>query len=86
MQIKTIPDQTEIDAGICHGKEISVVQMNGKNLAIVICYDITGIDHVSTKEADLILFIYHFTCENYKKRLATLTNLPRILPSSIGGG
>ena len=77
MQIKTIPDKTETNAGICAGNGISIVQLNGKKIIIVICSDFVGIDKISTSGADIMLFIYHFTLENHKNRLADLINISK---------
>lgn len=77
MQIKTIPDKTEKNAGICAGNANSLVQLNGKKLVIVICSDFTGIDKISTNGADIMLFIYHFTPENYKSRLADIVSVSK---------
>jgi hypothetical protein len=77
MQIKTIPDKTETNAGICAGNGISIVQLNGKKIIIVICSDIVGIDKISTSGADIMLFIYHFTPENYERHMANLVNISK---------
>jgi predicted amidohydrolase len=61
MQIKTIPDKTETNAGICAGSGHCIVQFNGKKIIIVICSDFVGIDKISTSGADMLLYIYHFT-------------------------
>ena len=77
MQIKTIPDKTETDAGIYAGNGISTVQINGKKIIIVICADIVGINKISTAGVDIILFIYHFTPENYERHLTNLINISK---------
>lgn len=77
IQIKTIPDKTETNAGICAGNGNSIVQLDGKKIIIVICSDIAGIDKISTSGADIMLFIYHFTPENYKNRLADVVRVSK---------
>lgn len=75
IQIKTIPDRTETDSGICAGKGISIVELEDKKIIIIICSDIVEIDKISTIGADLMLFIYHFTPENHEKKLDDLVNI-----------
>ncbi|MCL2462458.1 MAG: hypothetical protein FWF44_07310 [Defluviitaleaceae bacterium] len=88
-QIKTLPDKTETDAGICAGNGHSIVRLYGKKLIIVICSDFAGIDEISTAGADIMLFIFHFTPENYANRLAdvvrvsTERNIPIITASLV---
>ncbi|MCL2321578.1 MAG: hypothetical protein FWC47_05650 [Oscillospiraceae bacterium] len=77
MQIKTIPDMTERNAGIYAGNDISIVQLNGKKIIIVICADISGIDKILTSGADIMLFIYHFTPENYERHIVNLVSISK---------
>jgi len=77
IQIKTFPDKTERNAGICAGNGISIVQLNGKKVIIVICSDFSGMDKISTGGADILLFIYHFTPENYVNRLADIVRVSK---------
>jgi len=77
MQIKTIPDKTETDAGIHAGNGISTVQLNGKKIIIIICADIIGINKISTAGVDILLFIYHFTPENYERHVANLISISK---------
>jgi len=77
MQIKTVPDKTEIEAGVCAGEGISVVQFNEKKIVIVICADISRMDKISTAGADIMLFIYHFIPENYKKHISNLIGISK---------
>lgn len=76
-QIKTIPDKTESNAGICAGNGITLIQLNGAKFIVVICSDFVGIDKISTIGADFILFIYHFTPENFEDRLAALSRISK---------
>jgi predicted amidohydrolase len=75
LQIKTVPDKTERDAGICAGDGISIVELNGKKIIMVICADISRMDKISTDGADIMLFIYHFTPENYEKHIANIISI-----------
>jgi predicted amidohydrolase len=77
MQIKTIPDKTEVNAGIHAGNAISAVELNETKIIIVICSDFAGLDKISTCGADIILFIYHFTPENYQNRLADIISISK---------
>jgi hypothetical protein len=77
IQIKTIPDKAETNAGICAGNGISIVQLNGTKMIIVICSDFVGLDKISTSGADIMLFIYHFTLGNFKNRLADLVSISK---------
>lgn len=77
MQIKTIPDKTEINAGICAGNGHSIVELYGKKIIIVICSDFAGINKISTCGADMMLFVYHFTPENYENRLAEVVRISK---------
>lgn len=77
IQIKNYPDKTETEAGIYAGNGISIVQFNGKNIVIVICADISRIDKIPTDRADIMLFIYHFTLENYERHTTNLVNISK---------
>jgi len=77
MQIKNNPDNTEISAGIHAGDDISTFQFDGKRIKILICSDIINMDKISTLETDFILFIYHFTPENYGKHIANLIGISK---------
>jgi hypothetical protein len=77
VQMKNIPDKAETNAGICAGNSVSIVQLNGTKIIIIICSDFAGIDKISTTGVNIILFIYHFTPENYENRLADLVSISK---------
>lgn len=81
VQIKTYLDVMELDAGICPGNEVSILQINERKIVIVICTDLRVIDKISTTEADFIIFIFHFTLNNYGNvmdELITISKARRI--------
>ena len=71
-QVKKNLDIQEIEAGICPGNEVSMLQINDKKVVIVICSDLQIIDKISTAGADFILFIFHFTPSNYENVMEEL--------------
>jgi predicted amidohydrolase len=64
---KLFPDQTELDAGILPGTEQKVFELFGKRFKVVICYDLPHIDKIPTDNLDFLLFIYHFTEDNFSR-------------------
>lgn len=80
-QIKTYLDVMELDAGICPGDDVSILQINEKKIVVVICTDLRVIDKISTAGADFIIFIFHFTLNNYENvmdELITISEASRI--------
>ncbi|GKU25267.1 hypothetical protein [Clostridium folliculivorans] len=87
-QIKVFPDSTEETQGIKAGKEHETFQMFNKKFKIFICMDFKHWRSIQTKDLDFVLFIYHFTNENYEKRIKELKEFVRerripVLASSI---
>lgn len=71
-QIKVFPDDTEKMRGIKPGKEHNTFQMFNKKFKIFICMDFKYWPSIETDDADFILFIYHFTKENYESKIIEL--------------
>lgn len=65
-QIKNYLDKIEVEAGIYPGSEVPILQINDKKIIIVICSDLKEIDKIQTASADFIIFIFHFTLNNYE--------------------
>ncbi|MBK1813816.1 hypothetical protein JHL18_24665 [Clostridium sp. YIM B02505] len=87
-QIKVFPDSTEEIHGIKAGKEHQTFEMFNKKFKIFICMDFKHWKSIETNDLDFILFIYHFTSENYEKRIEELKEFVRerkipVLASSI---
>jgi len=75
LQTKTNLDEIESRAGVNSGNGVSLVQIEHKNISIIICSDLKIINEISTDGADLILFIFHFTPDNLEKRVCDLVHL-----------
>ena len=71
-QIKVYPDDTEKNKGIKSGKEHETFHMFNKKFKVFICMDLRYWEAIETDDADFILFIYHFTKENYENRIIEL--------------
>ncbi|GFZ31413.1 hypothetical protein CSC2_19390 [Clostridium zeae] len=71
-QIKVFPDSTEEMQGIKAGKEHETFQMFNKRFKVFICKDFNHWRSIETSDLDFVLFIYHFTNENYEKRIIEL--------------
>lgn len=71
-QIKVYPDDTERKKGIKPGKEHETFHMFNKKFKVFICMDLKYWTSIETDDADFILFIYHFTKENYENRIIEL--------------
>ena len=85
---KLFPDQTEMDAGILPGTEQKVFELSGKRFKVVICYDLPHMDRIPTDNLDFLLFIYHFTDENFTRVMREVKNVSqvrglRVLASSL---
>jgi predicted amidohydrolase len=71
-QIKVFPDSSEEIHGIKAGKVHETFQMFDKKFKVFICMDFKHWKSVETEDVDFVLFIYHFTNENYEKRIIEL--------------
>jgi predicted amidohydrolase len=75
LQCKLFPDELELDAGILPGTEQKVFELSGKRFKVVICSDLRHIDEISTDALDFILFIYHFTEDNFPRVMGEVKNV-----------
>jgi predicted amidohydrolase len=66
-QFKLFPDETELRYGIMPGTEQRVFSLAGKRFKVIICSDIRRMNTISTDSLDFIVFVYHFTHENFKR-------------------
>jgi predicted amidohydrolase len=85
---KLFPDQTELEAGILPGTEQKVFELSGKRFRVVICYDLPHMDRIATDNLDFLLFIYHFTAENFSRVMRLVKEVSkerglRVLASSL---
>jgi predicted amidohydrolase len=85
---KLFPDQTELNAGIQPGTEQKVFELFGKRFKVAICYDLPHIDKIPTDGLDFLLWIYHFTDDNFTRRIQEVKNVSkvrglRVLASSL---
>ena len=85
---KLFPDQTELDAGIQPGTEQKVFELSGKRFKVVICYDLPHMDKIPTDNLDFILFVYHFTEDNFPRVIGVVKEVSRtrglrVLASSL---
>lgn len=71
-QIKVYPDDTEKMRGIKTGKEHGIFNMFNKKFKVLICMVLKYWASMETKDVDFIIFVYHFTKENYEIRIREL--------------
>jgi predicted amidohydrolase len=88
LQFKLFPDQTELDAGILPGKEQKIFELFDKRFKVVICFDLPHMDKIPTDNLDFILFIYHFTNNNFIRVMRVVKSVSkarelRVLVSSL---
>lgn len=76
-QFKLFPDQTEIDAGILPGTEQKVFELCDKRFKAVICLDLPHIDTIPTDDLDFVLFIYHFTDNNFTRVIQVVKDVSK---------
>jgi hypothetical protein len=74
---KLFPDQTELNAGVQPGTEQKVFELLGKHFKVVICYDLPHMDKIPTGDLDFLLFIYHFTEENFSRVMGVVKEVSR---------
>ncbi len=67
LQCKMFPDQAELDAGILPGTEQKIFELSGKRFKVVICSDLRHIERIPTNGLHFILFVYHFTEDNFPR-------------------
>lgn len=88
-QYKIYPDQPELDADIKPGNHQTIFNLNGKIFKVIICSDLKHIDAFPTDALDFILFIFHFTDNNFTKAMtevktiSTTRNIPVIISSLV---
>jgi predicted amidohydrolase len=75
LQCKLFPDEPELDAGIVSGREQKVFELSGRRFKVVICSDLRHIDEISTDGLDFILFVYHFTDDNFPRVIGEVKNV-----------
>lgn len=86
-QFKLFPDETELNHCVVAGTEQKIFSLMDRRFKTIICSDIRRVDEISTEDLDFVVFVYHFTEENYRrviseaKNVAKERNLP-ILASS----
>lgn len=88
-QYKLYPDQPELDAHIKPGNHQTIFHLNGKTFKVIICSDLKHIDQFSTDTLDFLLFIFHFTENNFDKAmsevkvLSSARKIPVIIASLV---
>jgi predicted amidohydrolase len=87
-QSKLFPDQTELDAGILPGNEQKIFELSDKRFKVVICFDLPHMDKIPTDNLDFILFIHHFTDNNFTRVMQEVKSVfkareLRVLVSSL---
>ncbi len=86
---KLFPDEIELKAGIQPGTEQKVFGLLGKRFKVVICYDLPHMDEIPTDNLDFLLFIYHFTENNFTriigeiKEVSVTRRLPVLVSSLV---
>jgi|SRR5690554_910611 len=87
-QMKLYPDDTEIRKGITPGTKHHIIKLYNKKFKIIICSDLKYWNILDIRNIDFIVWIYHFTKDNYNKRMTELKKIIKekkkpILVSSI---
>jgi hypothetical protein len=85
---KLFPDQTELNLGIQPGTEQRAFELLGKRFKVVICYDFAHMNEIPTDNLDFLLFVYHFTEDNFPRVVGELKEVSkarglRVLASSL---
>jgi len=85
---KLFPDDTELNAGIQPGTEQKVFELFGKRFKVAICYDLAHIDKIPTDNLAFLLFIYHFTEDNFPRVMGAVKEISKtrrlkVLASSL---
>ncbi|GIV63718.1 MAG: hypothetical protein KatS3mg045_1057 [Bellilinea sp.] len=86
---KLFPDKTELQAGVLPGLEFKIFSLEGKRFSVLICFDLPNIMKIPMPELDFLLFIYHFTPQNFSrvmeevKEANHLLNLPILISSLV---
>jgi hypothetical protein len=85
---KLFPDQTELNAGIQPGTEQKAFELLGKRFKVVICYDLPHMNKIPTDSLDFLLFVYHFTEDNFPRVIEAVKEVSkarrlRVLASSL---
>lgn len=83
LQIKNYLDKIEEDAGILSGNEIPILTIKDKKVVIVICSDLKEIEQIQTEGADFIIFIFHFTVNNYENVMNELIYISKLRKTPI---
>lgn len=74
-QYKLFPDKTELEAGINPGEKQVIFRLNNKKFKIIICTDLRHIEEIPTDNLDFIIFIFHFTKNNFEKVIQEVKNI-----------
>lgn len=88
-QYKLFPDKTEIEAGIKPGVNQTIFEFKNKKFKVVICTDLRSIEQIPTVDLDFLLFIFHFSHNNFDevmkevKKISVERNLPIIISSLV---
>lgn len=67
LQLKLFPDETELSSGILPGTNQKIFNLMDKRFKVLICSDIRQMDKISTDGLDFLVFVYHFTEENFER-------------------
>jgi len=85
---KLFPDQAELNVGIQPGTAQRVFELLGKRFKVVICYDLAHMNEIPTDHLNFLLFVYHFTEDNFPRVAGELKEVSkarglRVLASSL---
>jgi predicted amidohydrolase len=81
-QFKLFPDDTELGFGIRAGMIQEVFEIVDVKFKVVICSDIRQMEKITTDGLNFLVFVYHFTEENFSRviELVKATSTERNLP------
>ena len=82
-QMKLYPDETEIRKGITPGTKHQIIRLYNKKIKIIICSDLKYWNLLNIEDVDFLVWIYHFTKENYNKRMTELKKIIKVKKKPI---
>lgn len=77
LQLKLFPDETELSSGILPGTNQKIFNFMDKRFKVLICSDIRQMDKIPTDGLDFLVFVYHFTKENFERVISQVKAVSR---------
>jgi predicted amidohydrolase len=83
------PDETELSFGIKPGTTQEIFSVDDMRFKVLICSDIRQMNNITTDGLNFLVFVYHFTEENFgrvvalAKAISTERNIPMMASSLV---